>query len=252
MAISGPGKMNAPFTFYSHVGSLGEQVRFEIDHASGVIDINIRRAADSSRIVKLSGPQATSFAHLTLHRHDLATAKRYLDVLDTLDSSDDESHATACEALWIAAVVTTIKCFDASSAARDALRPDTVLGTNTPVRADFNHIKFLRNKHISHDESNWLQSIPTAIIDEINGQQSFGGVHGMVIRGESANADNLGKLRRVIDTASAWVHTEWDQLAETLTNDLRSRSKAELAALPDVSGDMPHEGSVGVNRGRSV
>lgn len=243
--------MDAPITFYNH-GKLGDAIGIKIDHDATTVDIFIRGELRQPVVKRVTGQQATWFAHLTLHRHDLTTAKRFLDEFERLNSSADNSYATACAALWIAAVATTIKCFDASSAARDELKPDTIFGTETPVRADFNHLKYLRNKHISHDESNWMQCHPLVIIDDLDGTPSINSVHGMVVLGESANADNIGRLRRVIDAALAWVEREWEKLADVLLTDVRSRSKAELAALPDVTGALPHEGSVGKNRGKPV
>ncbi|WP_454561678.1 hypothetical protein [Mycobacterium haemophilum] len=249
MAISEPGKMNAPFTFYNHGnGKLGESISVNTDHVAGTVNISIRRPVESARIAQVSDQQAEWFGHLTLHRHDLRTATLFLDELDRLDSADDESHTTACTALWIAAVVATIKCFDRTSAARDELDADTALGTNTPVRADFDHVKSLRNKHISHDENDWLRAVPVAIIDDPDGTPTVASFHGMVIHGESANADNIARLRRVIAKTMAWVEAEWNQQAEALLNDLRSRSKSDLAALPDVAGPLPNERSAGTRR----
>ncbi|WP_152531401.1 hypothetical protein [Mycobacterium sp. UM_CSW] len=248
MPTSEPGKMDAPITFYNH-GKLGDAIGVKVDHDTATVDIFIRGDLRQPVVKRITGQDASWFAHLTLHRHDLTTAKKFLDEFQRLNSSAE--NATACAALWIAAVAATIKCFDASSAARDELKPDTIFGASTPVRADFKHLKYLRNKHISHDESNWMQCNPLVIIDDLDGTPTINSVHGMVVLGESANADNIGRLRRVIDSALAWVQTEWDDLAEALLTDLRSHSRAELAVLPDVTGALPHEGSVGKNRGKA-
>lgn len=53
-----------------------------------------------------------------------------------------------------------------------------------------------------------MQAVRTAIIDKIDGKPSFSGMHDTAICGESTNADNLARLRRVIAAALAWVERE--------------------------------------------
>lgn len=166
MAISGPGTMSAPFTIY-HRGHLGESITLDIDHDTNTVSLSIRRAANSARIVKIPGSQAKWFAHLTLHRHDLTMAKTYLAELDSLAEVED-TPPTVLAALWESALTTVVKCFT-NNVSRTSLDQDAVFGpsepTITPERAEFNHLKYLRNKHIAHDENDWMQALPLAIID---------------------------------------------------------------------------------------
>lgn len=246
MAISGPGTMSAPFTIY-HRGRLGESITLEIDHDTKMVSLSIRRAAESARIVQIPGSQARWFAHLTLHRHDLTMAKTYLAEFDRLADLED-TPPTVLAALWESALITVVKCFT-HNVSRISLDQDTVFGpsepTITPERAEFNHLKYLRNKHIAHDENDWMQALPLGIIDHYNSEQpAIGSIQGLVIRGESNNADNIARLHRSVEIALTWVESEWNQVADQLKADLEAMSGDELAALPDVAGTLPNDQSV--------
>jgi hypothetical protein len=58
--------------------------------------------------------------------------------------------------------------------------------TENPIRSDFNHMKNLRDKHISHDENDWMRGVPVTIIDDPDGQPKVISVHGMVVRGNAS------------------------------------------------------------------
>lgn len=246
MAISGPGTMSAPFTIY-HRGQLGDSVALEMNHDTNTASLSIRRAGKSARIVRIPGEQAEWFAHLTLHRHDLRMAKSYLAEFDRLAEVDD-TPPTVLAALWESALIAVVKCFT-HNVSRISLDQDTVFGpsepTITPERADFNHLKYLRNKHIAHDENDWAQALPLGIIDNHDSDEpTIGSIQGLVIRGESNNADNIARLNRSVEIALTWVEGEWNQVADQLKADLEAMSADELAALPGVTGTLPNEHSV--------
>lgn len=245
MAISGPGTMNAPMTIYSK-GNIGESITVDIDHDTNMVSLTIRRAAESARIAEIPGEQAKWFAHLTLHRHDLTMAKTYLAEFDRLADLED-TPPTVLAALWESALIAVVKCFT-NNVSRTSLDQDTVFGpsepTITPERAEFNHLKYLRNKHIAHDENDWIQAHPLVIIDYENSEPTVSSMHGLVIRGESNNADNIGRLHRSLEIALTWVEREWAKVADQVKADLSALSADDLAALPGVTGQLPNEHSV--------
>lgn len=248
--------MSIPITFYNH-GELANGITSTFDPVTKHLDLVLQRPdSPPLAIKKITSEDAIWFAHLTLHRYDLDSAKNYLDEFKRLTSTDDASLAIARDSLWIAALVTTIKCFDATSKARDPLNVDTIFGpqstSTASARSDFDSLKYLRNKHISHDENDWLRAIPATVIENPNSSRTIGSVHGVVFRGDSSHSENIDALDRVITEALTWVKATWTEQAELLLTYLRTLNKAQVDALPEITGTLPSTASLGVNRGKST
>lgn len=254
MAPESPSTMSIPITFYNH-GELGTGITVSVDHATKHLNLVLQRPGSPPLAIKqIPREDATWFAHLTLHRHDLDSAKKYLDEFRRLTAADDASLAIARDALWIAALITTIKCFDTTSKARDPLNANTIFGpqptSTASVRYDFDSLKNLRNKHISHDENDWLRAIPATVIENPNSNRTISSVHGIVFRGESSHSGNIDALDRVITDTSVWVKTTWTEQAESLLTYLRTLNNGQVDALSDITGTLPSTASLGVNRGK--
>jgi hypothetical protein len=155
---------------------------------------------------------------------------------------------TVTRALFNAALGSTMKCFQGSVSRTEKLDAETIFGADTtdPVRAAFDVLKDLRNKHVLHDENDWMQAIPLAIVAKPGHEPVVSDIDCLVMEGN--DTAHVGQLVQVVDAALAWVKKKMDAQTEVIRADLSARSYADLIALPSPSGTVPNTGSVGRNR----
>lgn len=183
-------------------------------------------------------------SHIWRHQRDLIRARKFIDEIEQ-QGGVQSGHPpnTVCMALWHAALISAIKCFQ-NSELREKLKADDVFGRDRTqsVRADFDLLKNMRNKHVSHDENNWMTPVPYANVHKPGHQTVLGDVDCMVVEGmDTANIERLGT---VVDTALAWVGEKYGQLREAIRSDLLSRSYDDLMALPMSQFNTPYRDSV--------
>jgi hypothetical protein len=157
--------------------------------------------------------------------------------------------SAACEALWLAALGSTMKCFQHSESRSSKLNAESVFGPDTTqgVRATFDLLKNLRNKHVLHDENDWMQAIPLAIVGTPGHEPVVSDIDWMVMEG--TDTAHIGQLGTVVNAALAWINREIDAQIEVIRADLLARSYEDLIALPGAaSGTTPYTGSVGQRR----
>jgi hypothetical protein len=156
--------------------------------------------------------------------------------------------SAVCRALWQAALGSTMKCFQHSNSRSQMLDAAAIFGSDTtlPLRATFDLLKKLRNKHVLHDENDWMQPIPLAIVAAPAHQPVVSDIDCMVMEG--TDTAHIGQLGMVVDAALAWVNQEMDSQVAVIRADLSARDYADLIALPPPTGNTPHTGSVGQRR----
>ena len=86
------------------------------------------------------------------------------------------------------------------------------------MRTAFDLLKTLRNKHILHDENDWMQTVPYDIIGTIAGQPSVGDIDCVVMEG--ADTAHIEQLTTVVDAARDWANQQFDRLTEAIRADL--------------------------------
>jgi hypothetical protein len=148
-------------------------------------------------------------------------------------------------ALWQAALGSTMKCFQNSNSRSEKLDAETIFGSDAthPARAAFDVLKALRNKHVLHDENDWMQPIALAIVAAPGHQPVVSDIDCIVMEG--TDTAHIGQLGMVVDAALAWVNQEMDKQTEVIRVDLLARDYADLIALPPPAGNTPYTGSVG-------
>ena len=149
-----------------------------------------------------------------------------------------------CKALWLGALTATMKCFQHSESRIEKLDADRIFGTDTtqPVRAAFDLLKALRNKHVVHDENDWMQTLPIAIVGAPGHQPVVNDIDCVVMEG--TDTAHIGQLRGVVDAALGWVNQEFDKQTEVIRADLLARKYYELIALPAPVVNTPYAGSI--------
>jgi hypothetical protein len=108
---------------------------------------------------------AARLADLALHRIDLGRAWRFLDEIKRQGGVQaGKAMSLVCMALWQAALVSAMKCFQHSNARSEKLRGRVVFEGDTDLRSFFNELMRLRNKHVVHHENDWMQAYLVAIV----------------------------------------------------------------------------------------
>jgi hypothetical protein len=198
----------------------------------------------------LAAPYAEHFAHKT----DLLRARGFLAEIDNQGGvptpaliQGGGAMSVVCQALWLSALGATMKCFQWSGR-RTELDPATVFGTDPTVRATFDLLMKLRNKYVLHDENDWMQTVPYAIVADAGSNHPTCGEVGCVVL-EGTDTAHVGQLRTVVDAALAWITQEIDNRTDTIRADFESRDYDALAAMPPPPGiKTPHTGSIGDRR----
>lgn len=220
------------------------------DEPGGGNRIEIGTFPDAAKIVRLPDNLGKRLAHLELHRQDLIWANQFLDECERQQGGQDNVEATiAGVAAWHAAVNTAMKCFGPSNA-RVRLDPAQIFGDETDDRAEFNFIKSLRDKNISHDDNDWSNAEPMAFLNHPDREPKILGVDCMTYGMASYGPGNVDRLRMVIARTFDWVAAEFDNEIATAKAELESWDYESLAALPEPGGSWPTGESVHRNRGK--
>jgi len=98
-----------------------------------------------------------------------------------------------------------MKCFQHSESRSSKLDAATVFGCDTTqgVRATFDLLKQLRTKHVLHDENDWMQAIPVAIVGRPGHDPVVSDIDCLVMEG--TDTAHIGQLGTVVDAALSWI-----------------------------------------------
>jgi hypothetical protein len=233
----------------------GTRAVIDVDEATKRIGIDLQHHPNPAKAIAIPAQLAAPLVNLALHRTDLNRAREFLDEFDRQGGVQPPEGpvqqgfrmSAVCRALWQAALGSTMKCFQYSNSRSQMLDAATIFGdTMQPLRATFDLLKKLRNKHVLHDENDWMQPIPLAIVAAPGHQPVVSDIDCMVMEG--TDTAHIGQLGMVVDAALAWVNQEMDSQVEVIRADLSARDYADLIALPPPIGNTPHTGSIGQGR----
>jgi hypothetical protein len=227
-----------------------------VAHTDGItplhITVPIDKPAGAAKIVQVPEPLAKGIAHLVLHQHDLNAASRFLTEFENLGDAAYEGTQTTVigTAIWHTALNATMKCFSRSNA-RVKLNPTTIFGDlsdTNEVRSAFDSLKSLRDKNIAHDDNDWLQAMPAALLAEANRDPKVINIQYVVVQVDSAYPENITRLRSVITKALAWVNAESNRATAEVRSKMESWSHEELFGLAEATGNLPSADSVHLTR----
>lgn len=138
-----------------------------------------------------------------------------------------------------------MKCFQ-DSHSRAATLDAAEVFTDPRLYNLYNDLRLLRNRHVLHDENDWMRAVSYAVLRKRGHAQVIGDVNCVVLEG--LDTARIGQLREVVDTAAAWVQQEFDKHAEDIRQNLRQRNYDDLIALPAPTFNTPTTGSIGQRR----
>jgi hypothetical protein len=105
----------------------GSDRRIEVDEATKTIKF-VTRNPNVAKAVAIPDALGRTFSHMALHRRDLIRGRMFLDEIEQQGGVQrGQVPNTVCMALWHAALVSSIKCFQ-SSTSREKLKADDVFG----------------------------------------------------------------------------------------------------------------------------
>jgi hypothetical protein len=235
----------------------GMQVATLLNGQTGDVTMTIQDP-NYQRIIAIPDDLVKPYVDLFLHKMDLQRALAFLVAFDkqgvkqpspTPTVSHESAMPVVAEALWLAALAATMKCFQ-SSAAREMLSAETVFGIDTPLRAAYDVLRMVRNRHVLHDENDWTQAVPYALLaDAGNDEPDLGDINCVVLEG--TDYAHIAQLRSVVFYACNWIGLEIERHTEVIRAELQGRTYSELEALPPpLTTDLPTPGSIAKKRGK--
>ena len=207
--------------------------------------IHIKGFPDATKVIKLSGPKAQQLSELDSHRNDLQIALASLEGINgvALESS------LARQGLWRSAVEHSMKCFSASEA-RSKLNPKKVFKGDSEALEVYEYFRYLRNKHIAHDENAYSQSIPGAVLNRPNAKYRIAKIVCFSAIAETLDQGNYGNLHKMVTDTLSHIDARFDSLCSDLTAELETRSYGELDAMEDMTYSKPELENIGKSRSR--
>lgn len=197
--------------------------------------MHIEGFPDAVKVVCIDCPDAVRLSDLALHKTDLEFADSCLVAINTVP---EEPHVLR-EALWRSAIVHFLKCFGKSKARFRLMTDEVLQGEPSEAMEAFNYFKSLRDKHLVHDENSYAQSIPGAVLNDGCKDYKIEKIVCLSAASVTLEQGSYGNLKLLIERTLLWVTQEFDQLCESLTNELEKETYAELMARADMTYKVP-------------
>ena len=217
--------------------------RFEIDGTDS--GFHIMGFPDAAKVLKLFGHKAQQISELASHRNDLLIA---LASLEGINDVAPESSLVR-QGLWRSAVEHCMKCFS-DSKARSRLDPKKVFKGDSEALEVCEYFRSLRNKHIAHDESAYVQFIPGAVLNRPSAKYKIAKIVCFGAVAETLDQGNYGNLHKMITETLSHIDARFESLCGNLTTELEARSYGELAAMEEMTYSKPELEDIGKSRSR--
>jgi hypothetical protein len=200
----------------------------KLEHA-GANRLRITGFPDAVKVIAISDLVSShttrQLARLAAYRQDLVFAQACANLL-----RDPPDSAVLRDALWRAAVVHYCKCYGKSR--RGQLPFAKFLGRGIPRDAHKFFID-LRNEQFVHDDNDYSHAMLTGAVIAAEGKSYK--IEKIICTSLVPNTlveGNLGNLILLIDSALAWVISEFDKLCDTITAELEAEQYATLLSQP--------------------
>ena len=200
---------------------------------------------DATKVIKLSGYKAQQVSELLSHRKDLSIALACLEAIN--DVTPDSSLVR--EGLWRSAIEHCVKCFS-NSKARSGLNPKKVFKWDSDALEVYEYFRYLRNKHIAHDENAYTQCIPGAVLNKPDAEYKIAKVVCFTAVAETLGQDNYSNLHKMITETLGHTEARFESLCDNLTEELEARAYGELAAMEEMTYSKPLLEDIGKSRCR--
>lgn len=197
--------------------------------------LHIEGFPDAVKVVRIDSPDAVRLSDLALHKKDLEFADSCLEAINIVS---EEPHVLR-EALWRSAIVHFLKCFGNSNARFRLKTAEVLRGEPSEAMEAFKYFLSLRDKHLVHDDNSYAQSIPGAVLNDGCKDYKIEKIVCFSAASVTLEQGSYGNLKLLIGRALFWVIQEFDQLCESLTDELEKETYAELMARADMTYKVP-------------
>lgn len=185
---------------------------------------------DAIAVVQPNQPisECAELARLALYSHDLTSADRVLDALNSLADFSIRSD------LWEFAIVKVTKCFKKSNS-RKPLSAETIFGDNALALVCLKYFLSMRDKFIVHDDNTYMQCDVGLIIGAEGKSYSIEKVITPTFQAITLSQENYQNLKLLIAHAKIWIETEYDRLANLITEHYERVGRESLLKFPPMT-----------------
>jgi hypothetical protein len=202
--------------------------RYQVTFEEGKVVIRGNLAEGSIiRIIPSADMSKKEYISLFLHQADLEQARDYLRCI----SQDNQLYVN--EALFIAGLNNTVKCFKKSSA-RSKLDRDSVFRDEVTLE-HFKRFEIMRDKHFVHDENAMLNTIDFIQINpDNNSTKKLTSCPSVVWTRMPLDYYPEGLLlQQLINLTLSYIEGKIDNLGDQIAQHCESLSRDELLALDE-------------------
>jgi hypothetical protein len=194
-------------------------------------------------IIDISNVLPAQKLHLTSlagHRIDLSFTKTCLNLINEV------AEKQAQVALWRMAVIYYCKCFSqpAKGAGRKPLNPSKILKNDEVGQGIHSEFIALRNRHLIHDENNWLQITVGATLYGPDKDKKVEGLSCTTFEGESLGRENFANLFLLVERALSWLNPEYEKLCSHIVRELEKLPRETLINQPRITYQAPLPGEI--------
>lgn len=195
--------------------------------------LHIEGVPDAVKVVRIDGANAQRLADMSLHQSDLKFA---LECLEAINTVPDEPN-TLRRALWHSAIIHYIKCF--RQGIRVLLNETVIYQGNALALEAFQFFLNLRNKHIAHDVNAYMQSLPTAALNNGTKPYKIEKIICATMTGVTLDQNSYNNLHSLVSDALKYVTAEFDVLCGILTSELEQESYESLSNRMALTVSIP-------------
>ncbi|MFC7422207.1 hypothetical protein ACFQNF_20315 [Iodobacter arcticus] len=196
--------------------------------------MHIEDFPDTVRVIKLTGEKSKRLSHLSLHKMDLFFAESCFNAV----THPYENSGLIQESLWRSAIIFYIKCFG-NSKSRGPLSAGRIFKNNPLALKTHKEFKYLRDKHLVHDENSFSQSHTGAILACKDKPYKIEKIISTSIGAITLNDGSYNNLKLLINHTMNWVSTEYDNICNDLTTELEKESHESLLTYQEINIKAP-------------
>jgi hypothetical protein len=141
-------------------------------------------------------------------------------------------------ALWIAVLTKFYSCFG-RNASRTSLDPKRIYAANPDAMKAFWYYQNMRNKHIVHDENNYLYATTGIVLGPASDVQDILSIQFQFMTDNIESGQNMYNL---VDTAKEYVAQEIISILNRAFKDANALTPQQRAALPSLQVTSPGPG----------
>ncbi|MCE5286961.1 MAG: hypothetical protein LLG02_14105 [Pelosinus sp.] len=209
-----------------------------------LFSVDEKKYPNVSKIIELKNSSKTTqmkeLNDYLLHADDMMFAMGFLNEIN------QEDEGLKNEALFYAALVLFVKCFE-SSRSRKKLRAEEIYKDNKEKYKLFQWMKALRDKHVAHDENAYSQTLIGGILNKPGIEPKIAEIVTRSLR-RGTPEKNYRELYELVLETKSWIDNELKSLQNALHEEYEKKTYEELNKMP--SPTIPDLNKVNIRKTR--